>query len=207
MFRDVTNLPYFLGSPFLGAASASFGNSSFGKPSSMPTPFSTPSTPPENHFSSNVQFSFGKTPSMTPYNSFGNTSNTASSSTSPWSQQSSKISAEEARRIATDIYEKYNPSKVADIPSLLLKYEGKEGDLIAQLQKKYLSAQPNLSSMIKTAGNMEQPTFGQSSIFSPSFSAHSFGSSSATFPTFGASTSVSSLSFNTMLKDYEDNEA
>jgi hypothetical protein len=34
-------------------------------------------------------------------------------------------------------YQKYNPSKLDDVPMILEKYKGKEGDLLAKLKKQY----------------------------------------------------------------------
>lgn len=44
------------------------------------------------------------------------------------------------QRQIEDIYRQYNPSKLAEVPDLLLKYNGRELELLQKMQKKYLSS-------------------------------------------------------------------
>jgi hypothetical protein len=50
------------------------------------------------------------------------------------------LSFESAKKEVISIYEKFNPSKLSEVGSLLDKYAGKEAELIARLKVKYMAA-------------------------------------------------------------------
>jgi hypothetical protein len=49
----------------------------------------------------------------------------------------SSVSAEEAKERMEKVYARYNPSKMAEIPTLLEKYKGREADIVQALVGKY----------------------------------------------------------------------
>ncbi|CAM9424803.1 unnamed protein product, partial [Choristocarpus tenellus] len=80
----------------------------------------------------------------------------------------------EIRRQAVEIYQKYNPTKLADVDKLLAKYKGKEADMLRKLQIKYTggttAAAPATSAAAPNLSSVTTPTkslFGASTTLTP----------------------------------------
>lgn len=52
-------------------------------------------------------------------------------------------------------YERHNPSKIPDIPSILRKYEGREELLLQKLDKKYASSAPSSGGVLSPGSDVD----------------------------------------------------
>ena len=96
-------------------------------------------------------------------------------------------------------YEKYNPTKIHEIPKLLEKYKGQEQELIRKLEKKYGTATP-----VANTFGQNTATFGQSAAtpFGAQSGGTPFGATGVTpfgatgITPFGAQSSLGGVSGN-----------
>ena len=146
-------------SPFGSKPAAPFGGTSNVGPFSSPTPQTsaspfgtqaTSSTPfGQNTTPSAPAFGLTSAPSSTPATlAFGQTSTPASTfgtntSASISSSSARTFGGRTAREIVQAFYQKYNPSKIPEIDKVLMKYAGKEEQLLRNLAKKY-NLDPNI---------------------------------------------------------------
>jgi hypothetical protein len=132
---------------------------------------------------------------------FGFSSNTGASTTAFGNNNvgnNSNNNLQTIQKRVEDIYQQYNPEKLNEIPRLMEKYRGRENELIANLEKKYMGAavsSPFSPAPTTTSNNNLVPTgIGGGSLFS-------FGNTTAkpaTAPSFGGSSGfgqTSSLGF------------
>lgn len=98
------------------------------------SPFSATPTAAPSAFGAANQSPFGAT---SPHNSFGASTSTSSSFSSNAGANSVTFGGRPTREIVVAFYQKYNPSKMAEIDKVLTKYAGKEEQLLRNLAKKY----------------------------------------------------------------------
>ena len=102
-----------------------------------------------------------------------------------------------ARDIVYAFYQKYNPTKVADVDKVLQKYTGKEEQLLRNLAKKY-NVDPTLLGLPPQRGGTLTAApggFGQVSGLgggSSGFASHASSSTPSTFGSFASSNQTSS---------------
>lgn len=79
------------------------------------------------------------------------------------------------RDMLSAFYQKYNPSKVAEVDRILLKYQGKEEQMFRQLANKY-NLDPSTFGLSALAGGMDRsPAFGIGSALGGAQAALPFG--------------------------------
>jgi len=108
------------------------------------------------------------------------------------------------RSLLVDFYNKYNPSKVAEVDSNLAKYKGKETEMFMRLSSKYKVPNPlqaiipSVASTNATFTNIRSPpspfsSFGNNNN-APTDISSPFGPSQTTQPQFASATSAQSTS-------------
>jgi hypothetical protein len=80
----------------------------------------------------------------------------SSSASASAAAAASKTVAEQIR----EIYEKHNAEKLGEVPALLAKHAGREADLLARIQKKYLGASGPVDSAAASATTAGSTLFG-----------------------------------------------
>jgi uncharacterized small protein (DUF1192 family) len=154
-------------------------------------------------FGNNKPVQQQQTPVTVAAPTFGFSSNTGASSTAFGNNNignNNNNNLQTIQRRVEDIYQQYNPEKLNEIPRLMEKYRGRESELIANLEKKYMGAA--VSSPFAPAAptaNIPAPTGGGGggSLFSFGNTAAS-GNKTTAAPSFGGSSGfgqTSSLGF------------
>jgi hypothetical protein len=162
-----------------GAASSLFGSSTPGKPTATPTPFGAPAAASTSLFGSKTPVSSAASaiplaPAST--GGIGSLFSQPAAGLSSTPTPATGDSAESILQRVTAIYTQHNPSKLAEIPTLMEKYRGQEAQLLAKLEKKY---------GVTPSGVVAQAPSTPSSLFGGATGLGGFGAGTATTPKAG----------------------
>ncbi len=117
-------------------------------------------------------------------------------SLNPPSTTSTTASSSAIQEKVEEIYRKYNPSKMSDIPKILEKYQGRENELITNLEKKYNISSSTPATSSPAIGGSAAPPAGMFNFGNTTGAPSSglFGNNSSGFgktSAFGAATTSS----------------